>query len=81
MGGLLELQLLAALAAGPAPAHVIAWRLWRRHADAGLHAALRRLEERGCVLRLRDRAYRPTRRGLAFLKGELELARLLAATR
>jgi len=76
MESLLELRLLAALAPGAAPPHVVARRLGRRPGE--LYAPLRRLEQRGCVQRLRDRAYRLTRRGRARLAAELALARLLA---
>lgn len=79
MEGRLELQLLAALAGRPAPPHVVRQRLRGRQAETSLYTALQRLEESGFVLRLRGRAYRPTRRGLAVLKAELALAELLAA--
>ena len=65
MEGRLELQLLAALAGRPA--------------ETSLYTALQRLEDCGFVLRLRGRAYRATRRGLAVLKDELVFAELLAA--
>lgn len=79
MEGRLELQLLAALAGRPAPPHVVRRRLRGRPAETSLYTALQRLEDCGFVLRLRGRAYRPTRRGLAKLKDELVLAELLAA--
>ncbi|MGZ4353627.1 MAG: hypothetical protein ACXVZ4_08780 [Gaiellaceae bacterium] len=79
MEGQLELQLLAALAGRPAPPHVVRRRLHGRPAETSLYAALQRLEDCGFVLRLRGRAYRPTRHGLALLNDELVLAELLAA--
>ena len=78
MEQVLELRLLAALAAGAAPAHVVAQRLDERPPETFLYGSFRRLEQRGCVQRLRGRAYRLTRRGLAHLKSELALERLLA---
>jgi DNA-binding IclR family transcriptional regulator len=70
-----ELRLLAALADGVAPPRVVARLL--RQPQAGFYTALRRLEERGYVLRLRD-GYRLTRRRLAFLRAEAALAKPLA---
>src|SRR5581483_1597864 len=60
MESVLELRLLASLAAGAAPPHVVARHLRRPPDD--LYAPLRRLEQRGCLQRLRGRAYRLTTR-------------------
>ena len=75
MGARLNVQVLAALASGALPAHVVRRRL--RAPVGAVHASLGALERRRLVRRT-DAAYRLTALGRDLLRAELALARLLS---